>query len=52
VEVPDLAAALAKVEQLGAKKVMGPMDIPGGPTIGMFTDPEGHIIGLTGARPQ
>ena len=46
VEVPDVAAALAKVETLGGKKMMGPMDVPGGPTIAMFTDPEGHIIGL------
>ena len=25
---------------------MGPMDVPEGPTIGMFNDPEGHMIGL------
>jgi predicted enzyme related to lactoylglutathione lyase len=25
---------------------MGPEEIPGGPTIALFTDPEGHVIGL------
>ena len=23
-----------------------PMDVPGGPTIAMFADPEGNVIGL------
>jgi predicted enzyme related to lactoylglutathione lyase len=50
VEVPDVAAGLAKIEKLGGKKVMGPMDVPGGPTIALFTDPEGHMIGLLGTR--
>ena len=50
VEVPDVAAGLAKIETLGGRTVMGPMDVPGGPTIALFTDPEGHVIGLVGAR--
>ena len=36
---------LAKAECLGGKRVMGPMGIPSG-EIGLFTDPEGHQIGL------
>jgi predicted enzyme related to lactoylglutathione lyase len=45
VQVADIEAALAKAEGLGGKKAMGPMDIPSG-QIGLFTDPEGHQIGL------
>jgi predicted enzyme related to lactoylglutathione lyase len=46
VEVNDLQAALDKAEKLGGKTVMPPMDVPGGPTIAQFTDPEGNRIGL------
>lgn len=46
VGVPDVDAALAKVESLGGTKLFsGP--VPGTPmVIGQFTDPEGHVIGL------
>ena len=46
VEVDDLQAALDKAEQLGGKTVMKPMEVPGGPTLAQFTDPEGNLIGL------
>jgi uncharacterized protein len=46
VEVPDLEATLSKIESLGGSTVMGPEDVPEGPTIAMFTDPEGHLVGL------
>jgi uncharacterized protein len=46
VAVDDVESALQKAETLGATRVMGPMDVPGGPTIGLFNDPEGHLIGL------
>jgi predicted enzyme related to lactoylglutathione lyase len=46
VEVDDPAAALDKISQLGGKTVQEPMDVPGGPTIALFADPEGHVIGL------
>ncbi len=49
VEVDDLAAALKKVESLGGKTVMPPMAVPGGPEIAQFSDPEGHMIGLSKA---
>jgi predicted enzyme related to lactoylglutathione lyase len=47
VEVPDVEAALAKAEGLGGKRMMGPDKVAEGIEIGMFADPEGHVIGLT-----
>lgn len=44
--VDDVAAALAKAEELGGTKMMGPMEVPEGPTIALFSDPEGNRIGL------
>jgi predicted enzyme related to lactoylglutathione lyase len=44
--VDSVADSLAKAEGLGGKTMFGPMDVPGGPTIGIFTDPEGHMVGL------
>ena len=49
IEVDDLDAALGKVERLGGRTVMGPLNVPGGPSIALFSDPEGHVIGLTKA---
>jgi predicted enzyme related to lactoylglutathione lyase len=46
VQVDDLQAALDKAESLGGKTVMPPMDVPGGPKLAMFADPEGNVIGL------
>ena len=46
VEVEDLAAALRRAESLGGKTVMEPMQVPGGPRIAMFADPDGNTIGL------
>jgi predicted enzyme related to lactoylglutathione lyase len=46
VEVEDPAAALEKIGGLGGETVQEPMDIPDGPTIALFADPEGHVIGL------
>jgi predicted enzyme related to lactoylglutathione lyase len=47
VEVPDAEAALAKAEELGGSRMMGPDEVPGvGITIGLFTDIEGHVIGV------
>jgi uncharacterized protein len=46
VAVPDVEAALAKAESLGGTRIMGPerpMDMV---TIGLFSDPEGHVIGV------
>ncbi len=46
-EVDDLAAYLSKAESLGGKTILPPIDVPGGPSIAMFTDPEGNIMGLS-----
>jgi predicted enzyme related to lactoylglutathione lyase len=49
VEVPDPEATLKQAEAKGAKRLMGPEEVPGGPTIALFADPEGNVIGLTKA---
>jgi hypothetical protein len=46
VQVADLAASIAKAEQLGGKKVLERLDVPNGPTIGQIEDPEGNLVGL------
>ncbi|HEY2437235.1 MAG TPA: VOC family protein [Solirubrobacteraceae bacterium] len=46
VEVDDPVAALAKISELGGSTVQPPMDVPNGPTIALFADPEGHVVGL------
>ena len=46
VQVDDLQAALDKAGKLGAKTVMPPMDVPGGPSIAQFADPAGNVVGL------
>src|ERR671921_719066 len=48
VEVPDVEAALAKAEQLGGTRMMGPDEPMEGLVIGLFTDPEGHTVGVVG----
>ncbi len=42
-------AGLVKAERLGGSRVMGPGQAPGGPVIGLFTDPEEDTIGLVAA---
>jgi predicted enzyme related to lactoylglutathione lyase len=46
VGVDDVEGALQKAEGLGGKRVFGPMEVPDGPTIGHFADPEGNVVGL------
>ena len=46
VGVDDAEAALAKAESLGGQRMMGPDQVPDGPIIGLFSDPEGHVIGV------
>ena len=50
VEVPDVEAALAKAESLGGSRMMGPDQVPGGPVIGLFTDPDGNTVGVVQAE--
>jgi predicted enzyme related to lactoylglutathione lyase len=45
--VPDVEAALAKAESLGGSRVFGPGEVPGTDiTLGQFTDPQGHLVGV------
>ena len=46
IEVPDVEAALAKAESLGGQRMMGPEKVMEGVEIGLFTDPEGHVLGV------
>jgi uncharacterized protein len=46
VAVEDVEGALQKAESLGGKRVFGPMEVPEGPTIAHFADPEGNVVGL------
>jgi predicted enzyme related to lactoylglutathione lyase len=49
VEVPDVEAALAKAESLGGSRMMGPEEVMEDVEIGLFTDPEGHVVGVVKA---
>jgi uncharacterized protein len=47
VEVPDVEAALARAEELGGTRRMGPDRVPGTDVeIGQLLDPEGHLVGV------
>ena len=41
-----MEASLAKAESLGGSRVMGPEKIMDMIEIGLFNDPEGHLIGV------
>jgi uncharacterized protein len=49
VEVPDVEAALTKAESLGGSRMMGPEKVMEQVEIGLFRDPEGHLIGVVKA---
>jgi predicted enzyme related to lactoylglutathione lyase len=46
IAVPDVDAALAKAESLGGSRMMGPDKVMEGVEIGLFNDPEGHLVGV------
>jgi hypothetical protein len=48
-ETPDVTASLTKAETLGGK-VIAPRTVLPGATIGIFEDPEGHLLGLVETR--
>jgi uncharacterized protein len=53
VEAPDFEAAMESIESHGGKKMFGPHPLPDGSgVIGMFTDPEGHTLGLIQRTPK
>jgi hypothetical protein len=37
---------LTRAEELGGARIVGPMPVPNVGEFAMFTDPEGHVIGL------
>jgi predicted enzyme related to lactoylglutathione lyase len=49
VAVPDVEASLAKAESLGGARVMGPEKVMDDIEIGLFNDPEGHLVGVVKA---
>jgi predicted enzyme related to lactoylglutathione lyase len=46
IEVPDVEAALARAESLGGTRMMGPEQVMDTIEIGLFNDPEGHLVGV------
>src|SRR6185437_1333385 len=47
VQVADINASLKQAEQLGGKTVIPRTVIPEQAIFAMFSDPEGHLVGLT-----
>jgi predicted enzyme related to lactoylglutathione lyase len=37
---------MAKAESLGGTRMMGPEEVQPGLVIGLFSDPEGHVVGV------
>ena len=52
IEVPDVEAALAKAESLGGSRMMGPDKVMDTIEIGLFNDPEGHVVGVVKTTPE
>jgi uncharacterized protein len=50
-ESDDLQGTLDKAESLGGSTVMPPTEIMQGTSIALFSDPEGHVIGLVKPGP-
>lgn len=46
VEVASIDETLTTVESRGGRRIMGPEQMPKGPLIALFSDPEGRIIGI------
>jgi predicted enzyme related to lactoylglutathione lyase len=46
VQVRDLRASIERAIELGARLVVEPFDVPGGPTIAFVSDPEGNPLVL------
>ena len=49
VGVPDVEQALARAQELGGQRRLGPATAPSGLVIGHFNDPAGNLIGLASA---
>ena len=48
--VADVEVALARAEELGGRRLMGPEGTPGALVVGQFADPEGNVVGVAGPR--
>jgi predicted enzyme related to lactoylglutathione lyase len=46
VGVDDVEKSLTRAEELGARRILGPEPLEGVGMMGMFADPDGHMIGL------
>ena len=46
VQVDDLDAALARIHGLGGQTVVAPTAIDGSASFALFSDPQGHLVGL------
>ena len=52
VQSDDLQASLSKAEELGGKTLVPPQELPMGISIALFSDPEGHVVGLVTPPPE
>jgi len=43
-------SSLDKIQRLGGSTMMPPDQVPNGPRIALFHDPEGHMIGMVQAK--
>ena len=46
VAVDDLEESLRRAEELGGRKLMGPTPVGEAGSFGLFTDPDGNMIGM------
>lgn len=46
IEVADVDAAVARVQELGGRLLHGPMDVPGGDRVAQCMDPQGAVFGM------
>jgi len=46
VRVPDVAAAVESVKEMGGSVLRGPMDVPGGDIVAQFEDPQGAAFAV------
>jgi EmrB/QacA subfamily drug resistance transporter len=52
VQVANLGTLLGKVQSLGGRKLLGPIDSPDGQKLALLADPEGQLIGLLEPAPD
>jgi uncharacterized protein len=50
VRVDDIQGALDQAESLGGKTVLPVMTVPDTVTLALFSDPEGHVVGLVASE--